>query len=576
MGSMLIKNARVFDPQNGIKGDKLDIGIKDGVIVDPAVVPKDAQVIDAKGMVAMPGGVDIHTHISGAKVNMGRLFRPEDHIKDVVPRSAKTRSGVGYSVPSTFITGYRYAQMGYTTCIEPAMPPIKARHTHEEFNDIPIIDKAAFPLFANNWFVMEHIKNKDMDSLAAYVAWLLKTTRGYAVKLVNPGGSEMWAWGKSEFGNLDDKVLYWDVSPREIITSLAAVNEKLGLPHTIHLHGNNLGHPGNFEITKETLACIRGIEPRNGRKNVMHVTHCQFNAYAGTGWNDFASGAEPIAEYINQHDNVTIDVGQVILGANTTTMTADSPWEHALYHVAGSSAWGVKPGVKWINGHAEGESGSGLVPYIFDPKVSVNAIQWAIGLEMFLMIKDPHQVFLTTDHPNAGPFTHYPEVIALLVDKKFRDDQLAAVHKLATERSKLKEQDREYDLNEIAIITRAGTARCLGMADKGHLGAGAAGDVAIYDIDPATMKAKDVIRAFGKAAWTVKGGDVVFKDGQPATSAIGNTMWLDATGRVKADVMAELVQRVKAEWVNRYTVSYNNYPVFDVDTPKQKVIKLST
>ena len=571
--NLLIKNGFVFDPLNDIHGDKIDIGIKDGKIVAPSEVPKDAKVIDANGKIVMPGGVDIHTHISGAKVNMGRLFRPEDHVKDPVMKTNATRSGVGYSVPSTHVTGYRYTQMGYTTCIEPAMPPIKARHTHEEFYDIPIIDKAAFPLLGNNWFVMEFIKNNDMDGLAAYVSWLLKSTKGYAVKIVNPGGSEMWAWGKKDIQHLDDKVAYFDVSPRDIITSLCKVNEKLGLPHSIHLHGNNLGHPGNFEITKQTLESVRGIEPGSDRENVLHITHCQFNAYAGTGWNNFASGAEPIAEYMNDHKNITLDVGQIILGANTTTMTADSPWEHALYHIAGMSPWGVKPGVKWINSHAETESGSGVVPYIFSPKVSVNAIQWAIGLELFLMIENPYQVFLTTDHPNAGPFTHYPEVIALLMDKKHRDEQLASVHKLATERSKLKEQDREYTLSEIATVTRAGTAKCLGMKEKGHLGIGAEGSVAIYDLNRENNVAKDIIKAFANAAFTIKEGQVVSRNGQVGASFHGATYWTDATNKIKNDKLADVIEQMKRDWASRYTISYNNYPVFDSYIPKPKIVK---
>ncbi|MHA1698549.1 MAG: formylmethanofuran dehydrogenase subunit A [Promethearchaeota archaeon] len=573
-GNLLIKNGIVFDPINDIDGERMDIGIVDGLIAEPSKVPSDAKRIDANGMVVMAGGVDIHSHISGAKVNMGRLLRPEDHFRDPVNWTKYTRSGVGYSVPSTFTTGYRYTEMGYTTCIEPAMPPIKARHTHEEFHDIPVIDKACFPLFGNNWFVMQFIKEGDLDGLAAYVAWLLKTLKGYAVKIVNPGGSEMWAWGKQEFGDLDDKVVYFDVSPREIITSLCKVNEILGLPHSIHLHGNNLGHPGNFEITKQTLECVRGIEPGSSRKHVLHVTHCQFNAYGGTGWNNFCSGAEPIAEYLNQNESVTLDVGQVILGANTTTMTADSPWEHQLYHIAGASAWGVKPGVKWVNGHAEGESGSGVVPYIFKPKVSVNAIQWAIGLELFLMIKNPWQIFLTTDHPNAGPFTHYPEVMAWLMDKKYRDEKLASVHKLATERTKLAEQDREYSLYELAIITRAGTAKCLGLTDRGHLGVGAIGDVAIFNIKPDGYDAKDILKAFKTAEYTIKEGDVVARNGQVLTSRLGTTIWIDATSKIKEDRYNEVVQKIKQDWINRYTISYNNYAVFDSYLPKQKVMPI--
>ena len=48
--------------------------------------------------------------------------------------------------------------------------------------------------------------------------------------------------------------------------------------------------------------------------------------------------------------------------------------------------------------------------------------------------------------------------------------------------SLLKDLDREYTLEEICIISRAGPAKCLGLKEKGHLGVGADGDVTIYDM----------------------------------------------------------------------------------------------
>ena len=111
MTELLIKNGFVFDPKNGINGEKMDIAIKDGKIVEK-VNARKAKIIDATGLTVMPGGVDIHTHIAGGEVNTGRLVRPEDHVKDVVRKTALTRGGTGYSIPSTFVTGYRYSKMG--------------------------------------------------------------------------------------------------------------------------------------------------------------------------------------------------------------------------------------------------------------------------------------------------------------------------------------------------------------------------------------------------------------------------------------------------------------------------------
>ena len=119
--SMRIINGKVYDPANNIDGEIKELCIKDGKVVDS--VDDDATVIDAKGMVVMPGGVDIHCHIAGPKVNAARKLQPEDHRHDVHPSTPFTRSGSGGTVPSTFTTGYRYATLGYTTAMEAAVTP---------------------------------------------------------------------------------------------------------------------------------------------------------------------------------------------------------------------------------------------------------------------------------------------------------------------------------------------------------------------------------------------------------------------------------------------------------------------
>lgn len=565
--SIIIKNGLVYDPLNDLDGVKKDIHIENGEIVEKT--NNDAKIVDADGMIVMPGGVDIHTHIAGAKVNHGRAFRPEDHIIDPVPKTKNTRSGVGYSVPSTWVTGYRYAKLGYTTTIEPAMPLLEARHTHEEFLETPILDKAAFPLFGNNWFVMEFIKDKDWDKLAGYVSWIMKATKGYAIKIVNPGGVENWAWGKN-VESLDDQVLHWGVTPREILEAMAKVNERLELPHTIHIHANNLGHPGNYEHTLKTFDTLKSIEPNN-HDSIVHLTHCQFNAYGGSNWGNFQSAAAEVADYINSNNHVTIDMGQVVFAkAATTTMTADGPWEFALHHISGMSPWGVKPGVKWINGQVEGESGSGIVPYFFDKNVGVNAIQWAIGLELALLVDSPWKIYMTTDHPNGGPFIYYPKIIRWLMDKKSRDAQLDECNKKADSQTQLRDIDRELSLNEICIMTRAGTAKCLGLKDRGHLGVGAIGDVSIYNLDPKNMDGHSIEKAFSNAAYTIKDGQIVVKDGEITATPDGTT--LVAEGKIKDSIIQATIEEIKHHWRDHYSINYNNYSIGDYYTPKSKII----
>jgi formylmethanofuran dehydrogenase subunit A len=554
---LLIRNGVVYDPINGVNGEKKDICIRDGKVVEEVRNPK---VIDAGGRVVMPGGVDIHSHIAGGKVNAGRLFRPEDGRKGREAKTKVCRAQSGYSVPNTFATGYRYAKMGYTFVMEAAMPPLAARHTHEEIVDIPILDNAALPLIDNNWMTMDYVKSGDIDLLAAYVAWIIKATKGYGVKIVNPGGTEAWAWAKN--CDLNDEVPYFDVTPAEIVKSLAVANEKFEMPHSIHVHTNMLGHPGNFETTLATYDLVKEIKPYGGRQT-MHATHTQFHSYGGTTWADFESKAGAIADYVNKNEHMTIDIGSIILG-DTTTMTADGPMEYSLYQITGR---------KWTNHDVELETGSGITPFLYSGKSPVNTVQWAIGQELALLIKDPWKVALTTDHPNAGPFIGYPIIISMLMSKKRRDESAADMHKAIYDRAALPSIDREYDLYEIAIVTRGMTAKTLGLHEhgKGHLGVGADGDVAIYDISPEERDAGKIQKAFLNTKYTIKGGEVVVKDGEVVATPAGKTYFV--TPECEPKLMDEMMDKLKDKFDHYYSVTFNNYPVQDAYVPNPYEIK---
>ena len=196
MTLLKISGGTVYDPINQVDGVVRDIWVEDGkVIAAPqangsgAAERRPDKIIDATGLVVMAGGVDMHAHIAGPKVNVARKMRPEDKRRaPMIKRTPLMRSGTTGSVPSTFATGYLYAGLGYTTAFDAAVPPLGARHAHEEFHDTPIIDKGFFVLVGNNHYVMRQIASGDKARLQAYAAWLLGATRSYALKLVNPGG----------------------------------------------------------------------------------------------------------------------------------------------------------------------------------------------------------------------------------------------------------------------------------------------------------------------------------------------------------------------------------------------------
>lgn len=564
MSEILVKNGYVYDPKNGVNGDVMDIAIRDDKIVDK--VSPEAKVIDARGKVVMAGGIDIHAHVAGPKINVGRIMRPEDKLFHTKKLTKMTRSGGGFSVPSTFETGYVYSRMGYTQVNEAAMPPLMARHTHEEMSDTPLIDQSAYTLLGNNWLVMEYIKRGEQDKLNAFVAWMLQATKGYCVKLVNPGGSEAWGWGMNCV-NVADPVPYFDVMPSEIITGLAEANEALNLPTSIHLHCNNLGHPGNYTTTLDSIKLLEGVLPKNAqtRDQVINFAHMQFHAYGGTTWKDFETEAQKVADRINKNKNMTVDVGFVTLD-ETTTMTADGPMEFYLHNTNH---------LKWCNDDIELETAAGVVPYVYSPKIHVCGIQWAIGLELALLIDDPMQAFITTDHPNAGPFRRYPRIISWLMSNQARLDRLETLHKWVPDRTAIGGISRVFDFYDIAKMTRAGPARALGLGDmKGHLGVGADADVAIYNYDPKAMDPTTdpagIEKAFKDTAYTIKGGDVVVIDGEVVSKGNKRTIWVDATNGTTDPVVMNDIDK---KFLRFYSVTMKNYPVQDSYAVSNLVVK---
>lgn len=546
-----IKNGQVFDPANNIQGEVADLWIDEGKIVQPEQLQgKDlsaAREIDAQGCVVMPGGIEIHSHIAGTKVNIARNMRPEDHYSHYRPTTKTTRAGTGYTTPTTFLTGYEYVALGYTTAFEAAVSPLAARHAHEELEDTPILDNGMYTLMGNNHMIMKVLSATAQDEttrrerMKNLVTWMFDCSKGYAIKAVNPGGIEDWKWNQAGV-NLDTPVKPYGVTSRQIIMGLAEASTDLGLPHGLHIHCNHLGEPDNYLTTLETMKALTGHR--------VHFTHQQFHAYGKAKNGKIKSAARELAEFMNSHPEFTCDAGQIVFGP-ATTMTADSPMQFNLHKITGN---------KWANTDVEMETGSGIVPMVYRPDVLINAVQWCIGLELLLLVKNPWQIMMSTDHPNAGPFTDYPRIIRMLMDADYRNAIVDSLHPDTCRYTHLRDITREYTVEEIAIITRSAPARSLGLERKGHLAPGADADIAIYKIHP------DKEKMFRFPTHVLKDGLVVFEDGQIKQSFKGRRHIVDP------DASRELETELREDFDKYYTVELANFPVEDAYVSRPEVI----
>jgi formylmethanofuran dehydrogenase subunit A len=419
------------------------------------------------------------------------------------------------------------------------MLPMNARQAHLEMGDTPMVDKGAYAMLGSDDFLLRQlVANEDQRAINDYVAYTLNASQAMGLKVVNPGGISAFKFNQRSL-NLDESHSYYQgVTPRRIIFSLARALDELGVPHPLHIHASNLGVPGNMDTTLETMLASEGFP--------IHLTHIQFHSYGTEGDRKFSSGAARIAEAINSNPHVSADVGQILFN-QTVTASGDSMIQFKNAH-HGSPKKSVVMDI-------ECDAGCGVVPFRYRDQNFVNALQWAIGLEIFLLVEDPWRIFLTTDHPNGAPFTSYPHLIRLLMDKSFRDEKLAGIDPMAASMSTLGSINREYSLYEIAILTRAAPARTLGMKNMGHLSPGAVADVVVYRED-----------ADREAMFTAP--ELVFRRGQRVVKngRIEQVVWGDVHV-VKPDYDRGIEQKLQQYHQRYQTISPARVRIADDEIP---------
>lgn len=533
-----LKNGRIYDPKHGKDGVVQDIFIRNGYIINkPSASEKISQTYDLTGKVVMAGAIDMHSHIGGGKVNIARMMLPEfqERKSYIEPEAHICTPGCTHNAtPSTTDAGFRYIEMGYTAAFEPAMLPINARQAHLEMGDTPMIDKGGYAMLgSDDYFLRMLAAKKDQKAINDYVAWTMSAAQAIGIKVVNPGGISAFKFNQRKL-DLDENHRYYHVSPREILKSLSRAVYDLGIAKPLHVHCNNLGAAGNFETTLNTMGASEGLP--------MHLTHIQFHSYGTEGDRKFSSAAAQISEALNKNKNITADVGQILFG-QTVTASGDSMVQH-LNAKHGNPKKSVIMDI-------ECDAGCGVVPFKYKDQNYVNALQWAIGLEIFLSAEDPWRIFLTTDHPNGAPFTSYPHLIRLLMDKSFRNETFAKLNLDAQGMSNLASLDREYSLYEIAIMTRAGAAKLIGLHDRGHLGIGGGADITVY------TDQSDRESMFTKPDYVFKDGELVVKDGKVVKVTWGATH----TAKPAFDIGVE--KDLKDYFDKYHTMQLDNFKISD-------------
>jgi len=485
---IVLRGGRVYDPANGMDGALRDVWI-DGerIVPAPAAPPEGIVQVDAAGLILAPAGIEIHTHVVGPTLNAARRFLMGE------PEAQRMLA------PSASSAARDYLGLGYTTVFDAASSPLFARSVHADLGQMAGLDRGSYTLMGDHLLVLKALAGGSREELQAVLAWLLQASGGYAVKLVNPGAGLAWKAGQAALA-LDEPLGLGNLTQRQVIREVAAAVNTLGLPHPVHLHAARLGRPGAYQ------AFCRTVEALEGQR--AHLCHIQFYAYGDDGQGGFISAAEPVVDCLARYPALSVDVGQVLFGS-ALAVTADTQalaYLHALTR---------KP---WISRQVEGEGGASALPLAYLEQDPSSAVQWAVGLELMLRFPDPGRIFLTTDHPNGGPFTAYPQIIEWLMRREARQVVLEGIHPAAQKKTGLASIQRELSLNEIIAMTSSGPAKALGLADRGHLAPGALADIRCYRPQASL---RDM---FARPAWVMRRGEIVAREGQVIQRQAGSTL----------------------------------------------------
>ena len=323
----------------------------------------------------------MHCHIAGPKVNAARKLRPEDKREraPVAPHAADSRSGTLGSVPSTFATGYQYAGLGYTTAFDAAIPPLGARHAHQEFRDTPVIDKGFLVLMGNNHYVMDRIRDGEPERLRD----VRRLAPGRDQGLRRQGGQprrrrDVEAGQAATSRRSTTAVDHFGVTPRQILVELARGGRRAGLaapgphPRPQPRPARQLGDDAGDDEGARRPPGPPGAHPVPQLRRRRPTTTASFDSQVARAGRLRQRPSEPHGRRRpgplrrdDEHDRPTAPLGQY------------------LHKVTGR---------KWFSHDVEMETGCGVVPITYEDKNFVHALQWAIGLEWYLLVDDPWRV----------------------------------------------------------------------------------------------------------------------------------------------------------------------------------------
>jgi len=558
MSNLIIKNGIVFDPINNISGEKKDLLIEAGKIVDKfkGTNPKDTKSIDASGKTVIPGAIDIHTHIASQQTNNIRLLGSKN----------KEFQQFWNGLTLDYLTK-EYVSKGYTFIVEANVFPSLAKQTIFNFGQIPILDKAMLINASNLWALELEYQKGDIEKSSVFISDLLDLVKGFGIKIYNPFEAEEW-----DFKEIRDDITtngrLYNFNAMNVFRNMTKTVENIELPHSVHVHidGYEL-EVGQLNALK-VLADIKtqGLTPNQSsqtkikRSEIFHLAHA--SAYS---FNDNTK----LINFFNSNNNFDLDLGFIGFNPMNPLITSDRRLINKYLNKKKTSK-----NYPIIKGAIESE-GDHFETFRILKKDNLNYCTiWANALNLALGIKDKWKMQFSINFPNYAHLTDIPEIISWLLNKNIRDKFTDDMNPDFKQDNPLLNIEDTFSINDLIIITRASPAKSLGLGDiKGNLGTGADADINILnrnlqELDPLTQ-IDDIKRAFSDVEIVIKNGEIVKKGDKINHNHKGKIYWSNGSNNHED---YEKIMNKKREFYKKYSSIF--YESLKPNTDKKRLIRV--
>ena len=541
MTKLLVKNGFVFDPFNSIEGEKKDILIQDGKVVDKFVSSSDIKEIDAKRKTVIPAALEIHAHVASQQLNWVRLLGSNNQ------EFQNIWNGLTLNTIAK-----DYISNGYTFILEANVFPSLTKQTIFDLQRLPVLDKAFLLNTSNLWALELEFQKEMVEEGAVLLSNLLEKVKGFGLKAYNPFEAEYWNW-KVVRKNLTDKGRLFNFAPMDVYEKLPRFVEHLGLPHSIHAHIEGYESQCSKENLLATLNKVKSLGLKPNPKNDLGIKRSQiFHLAHASSYNMDGDNSELIKFY-NENQDFDMDLGFIGFNAINPLITSDRRLINKLYNSVDS--------YKIIRSSVESEGDSFATLRKFSKKKKKNCVMWANALDLALNIS-PWQLQFSVNYPNYANITNLPEIASWLISIDAREQFMNDMEASFLKDNNLNSNDKMLTFNDYIILTRSSPAKSLGIGSiKGNLSLGADGDINVLNLN---LNNTDISRDYEKfksalsnIEYVIKAGEIIKNHDKINLNSSGKILW--ASGKPEKEDTTSILAKKEAFYQKYYSNFYNSY-----------------